>query len=119
MLNPEGLLRIGGKSAGTIIVAVSQFVGKMGRAITDLLWRSWRLNPPCVGLWITTVTGLVLRSGFHLERHDVAANVRSWAFNCRGGEVACRRAVDPHETIARQKISTVGKRGTPVRQSQR
>ena len=56
MLNPVGLLRIGGKSAGTIIVAVSQFVGKMGRAITDLLWRSWRLNPPCVGLWITTVS---------------------------------------------------------------
>jgi hypothetical protein len=28
-------------------------------------------------------------------------------------------AFDPFETFARQKISTVGKRGTPVRQSQR
>src|SRR5262245_54148305 len=62
MLNPWGLLRIGGKSAGTIIVAVSQFAGKMGRAITDLLWRSRRLNPPCVGLWITTGHRSLIRS---------------------------------------------------------
>ena len=85
MLNPAGLLRIGGKSAGTIIVAVSQFVGKMGRAITDLLWRSWRLNPPCVGLWITTVTGLLLWSGSARNPTSPLVRVEGAAFDAGGG----------------------------------
>ena len=76
MLNPGGLLRIGGKSAGTIIGGVSQFAAKMGRAVTDLLRRSRRLNPPCVGLWITTVSGLLLWFGARAVRSKLTPQLQ-------------------------------------------
>jgi hypothetical protein len=45
--------------------------------------------------------------------------VGSLEYTGRGLPVVAKAARDPFETFARQKISTVGKRGTSVRQSQR